>query len=254
MGFIWFLVGVLFTAFVYFRLSKRLSSLNLELSEDLKSEIMSLIAEFNNSAERNISLIEDRTSLAKTISNEIAEQLSYMKKLKENLEKEIKETEAKLNTMIVNQKSIIPPESKKQKSVVAKNYDKIKNQIEEELKSKNEALKKEHNKLLQEVLAVKEQLLQKEKETSIVRKEKEELSSNRVEDVNEISNQDPQENQDVLPVKEEPKESFEKSDNEQDYKKQIELLAKKGYSIQEIATELSLTKGEVELVLKFLSF
>ncbi len=127
MGFIWFLITLIIIAFIYIRISKKISSLNLELSEELKNEILSLITEFNHSAERNITLIEDRVNLAKNISNEIGEKLNYMQKLKESLEKEIKDSEKKLKTILNNEKAAVKKIENKKKSIITKTYETIQN-------------------------------------------------------------------------------------------------------------------------------
>lgn len=116
---------ILILLVLYLRLSRRVAGIQLELSEELKSEMITLIAEFNHSAEKNITLIEARVEEAKSISREIADQLSYMKKLKENLEKEIRETEARLHVMVSNQKAALEDVQKKQeegKSIIARTY------------------------------------------------------------------------------------------------------------------------------------
>jgi len=124
MSFVWFLVSVLIAAFFYFRLSKRIANLNLELSSELKTEIISLIAEFNRSAESSITLIEERSQNAKEISKDIAQQLVYMKKLKETMEKEIKEAEIRLKTMVSNERSVLK-ENQLKKTTMAATYEQI---------------------------------------------------------------------------------------------------------------------------------
>ena len=120
----WFLVSVLIAAFFYFRLSKRIANLNLELSSELKTELISLIAEFNRSAESSITLIEERSQNAKEISKDIAQQLVYMKKLKETMEKEIKEAEIRLKTMVSNERSVLK-ENQLKKTTMAATYEQI---------------------------------------------------------------------------------------------------------------------------------
>lgn len=124
MSFVWFLLAALVAAYFYFRLSKRIANLNLELSNELKTEIISLVAEFNRTAESSITLIEERAGTAKEISKEIAEQLGYMKKLKESIEKEIKEADIRLKNIIHNQNSVINV-SNLRKNVISETYEQV---------------------------------------------------------------------------------------------------------------------------------
>lgn len=124
MSFVWFLLAALVAAYFYFRLSKRIANLNLELSNELKTEIISLVAEFNRTAESSITLIEERAGTAKEISKEIAEQLGYMKKLKESIEKEIKEADIRLKNIIHNQNSVINV-SNLRKNLISETYEQV---------------------------------------------------------------------------------------------------------------------------------
>ncbi|HOJ50286.1 MAG TPA: hypothetical protein PKW55_05695 [Spirochaetota bacterium] len=127
MEFFLFLLSILVAAIFYLKLSKKIAGIELELSDELKSEIISLIAEFNQSAERNITLIEEKVNIAKSVASEIANQVVYMEKLKKTLEREIKEAEIKLNNLLINSKSVI--NSTNTKTIIAKAYEEIKKNI-----------------------------------------------------------------------------------------------------------------------------
>jgi len=216
MNWIYFFILIVIFIFFYLRISKRINHLNLEISDDLKNEILSLIATFNQSAEQNIALIEERVSLAKAISKEIAGQLDYMKKLKETLEKEIRESEIKLNTIIVNQKALVDENFKKN------------NQIHETYK-KVEAKIKEQMVLLNE---------NEEKLKSIPLEKKEEKIDEEVVFIPEVSEQE----------KEEGESEKESAPSIQE---QIDILSQSGMNLTEIAKQLKMSQGEIELILKF---
>lgn len=208
MDFIWFLFAVLLTALVYFRLSRKIGHLNLELSEDLKNEIITLIAEFNQSAERNITLMEDRINVAKAISGEITEKLTYMKKLKETLEKEIKETELKLKNILTNEKSVAKPPLNNGKSIISKTYEQVKTTVPSQQKTPP-----------------------MEETGQTVKKEP---PATEVEKPASLSQEEVPKNQDEPTLTE-----------------KIILLARSGSTIPEIIQKLQISRGEVELVLKF---
>ncbi|PKL11342.1 MAG: hypothetical protein CVV50_05840 [Spirochaetae bacterium HGW-Spirochaetae-6] len=208
MDFIWFLFAVLLTAVVYLRLSRKIGHLNLELSEDLKNEIITLIAEFNQSAERNITLMEDRIHVAKAISGEITEKLSYMKKLKDTLEKEIKETELKLKNILTNEKAVAKPPADKEKNVISKTYEQVK-----------------INTIPTQKTTPSDEIVEITKETLPT----------------------PDEGKQTPPPQEEPL----KIQDEPTLTEKIILLARSGSTIPEIIQKLQISRGEVELVLKF---
>ncbi len=167
MGIVWFLISILIASIFYYRLSRRISGLNLELSEELKNEIMSLIAEFNSTAHKNITLIENKTNLAKSMSEDISNQLNYMKKLKGSLEKEIKESELKLKNILTNEKAVIK-KIEKDKSIIQKTYESIlkntssdnkNNKINNSDNKKNEEknIKNENISLNDEIISLKNQ-------------------------------------------------------------------------------------------------
>lgn len=170
------LIGLI--AFVYLRLSKKIAVLNLELSENLKNEILSLIAEFNHAAEKYIQLIEERVEMAKsisqdmeeraklgnTITREIAEQLAYMKKLKENLEREIKESEIRLKTIISNHKAILQ-ESEKKHSLITQTYQKVMENTQPKIEAKETNIViVEEEKKIEEPIPLQRRILLLEKE------------------------------------------------------------------------------------------
>ena len=209
MEFFLFLLSILIASFFYLRLSKKISGLELELSEDLKSEIISLIAEFNQSAERNITLIEERVNIAKTVASEIANQVSYMEKLKKNLEKEIKEAEIKLNNLLVNSSSVVTKTFNK--TIIAKTYEDIKNKISTNLKNENYEVKP-----INDVKPIEL------KNTSLSEK-KDKNKENKIEKTEETKET---KNKDIV----------------------IQMF-KDSISFEEIAEKTGFTKGEIELIL-----
>jgi hypothetical protein len=223
MSFVWFLAAVLVAVLLYIRISRRISNLNLELSDNLKSEIISLITEFNRSAEQNIDLIENKTNLAKSIAAEIEEKLGYMHKLKKTLEKEIREAELKLRNILVNEKSAVTqPVSIPQKSVIAKAY--------ESIKSGTEPVRKEKETTKEEKIPEKEMT------------EKTEESRERKEGVAAKQEQ-------TAAEKIEQKE--ERQEKKLSLRQRVIRLQAEGISPADIAAETGTTLGEVELILKF---
>lgn len=206
---------------LHIRLAKKVGNIQIDLSEDLKSEIITLIAEFNHSAEKNITLIESQVEEAKIISKEMIHQLGYMKKLKENLEKEIKETEARLKeTLDKSQKILIqmpkqePTLSLNQPTLMAKTYTQVQEQTtppikhQEKVEKQEEKEKKENTKPLVEESKIEEKKVEKEG---------------------------------VIPQEE--KKSM---------KELVQNLYQKNFSAHDIALELGITRGEVDFILKLL--
>lgn len=204
---------------LHIRLAKKVGSIQVELSEDLKSEIITLIAEFNHSAEKNITLIESQVEEAKIISKEMIHQLGYMKKLKENLEKEIKETETRLKETLDKSKKILiqmpkqePTLSLNQPTLIAKTYTQVQKQTTPPLKIQKKEEKQEEK---------KEEIKPLAKESKI---EEEKVG----------------------------KEALVPQEEKKSIKELVQNLYQKNFSAHDIALELGITRGEVDFILKLL--
>jgi hypothetical protein len=115
-----FLISVLISSIFYFRTSKRFSIFDMELSDDVRREITGLITEFNQSAKHNIEIIEDRVLESKQMLQSLVEQIEYMKRLKESLEHEIKESHSKIHSLKEDEIKIRASNEKASKQVLEK--------------------------------------------------------------------------------------------------------------------------------------